>query len=98
MRVFPVSVDDTECDVFIWRPSREVQKNCIVIARFFHDLIARRLRLVNEIWIKDVELEQESVCRPIRIKCGQNLVSLDDFRRRIIRTEGSIELDLPMTT
>lgn len=57
MRVFPISVDNTECDVFIWRPGREVQENGLVIAGFFHNLIGGSLRLVNEIRIEDIELE-----------------------------------------
>ena len=57
MRVFPVTIDDPERDVFVWGPSSEPQETSILVPWFFDDPIRRCLRLVNEVRIEDIELQ-----------------------------------------
>jgi hypothetical protein len=39
MREFPFAIDDSKCDVLIWRTSTEVQKHGFVVARLLDDLV-----------------------------------------------------------
>lgn len=56
MRILPISVNDPEGNVLVGRPSTELQDDRLIISWLFDNLIGRSLRLVNEIWIEDVEL------------------------------------------
>ena len=56
MRELPFSVYDAERDVFVGRPSTEVQKHGLVVARFLDDPVRGSLGLVDEIWVEYIEL------------------------------------------
>ena len=56
MGVFPVSVDDSERDILVWRTSSKYQKDSIVANSILDQFVRRSLRLVNKVWIEDIEL------------------------------------------
>ena len=56
MRELPLAVDDPERDVFVRRAGAEVQQHGLVVARLLDDLVRRRLGLVDEVRVEDVEL------------------------------------------
>lgn len=55
MRMLPVTIDDSECYVFVRRASREYKQDGIFIRSLLDELIRRRFGLVDEIWVEDVE-------------------------------------------
>ena len=56
VRELPFAIDNSERDVFVWRPCHKVQEDRILVTRLLDDLVRRRLGLVDEIWVEDVEL------------------------------------------
>lgn len=56
MRVLPFAIDDAESNVFVWRSGGKVEKHCLIITGFLHNLVSRSLRLVDEIRVEDVKL------------------------------------------
>lgn len=60
MRIFPVTIDNPEGDILVWRTSRETKKTGVFVSGLFDDPIRWRLRLVDEIRIKYVELARWS--------------------------------------
>lgn len=74
MRELPFAVDDPERDVFVWRASAEVQKHRLVVAGLLDDLVCRRLRLVDEVGIEDIELQTNVNTDPTG--CESDLITL----------------------
>lgn len=56
MRVFPLFVDNRECNVFIWRSCYEHYRRYVRIIFVFNDFVGRCLGFVYEIRVEDVEL------------------------------------------
>lgn len=64
-----------------------MKKYSFVITRFFDYLVCRRFGLVDKVRIEDIELSQTPVSvTKERDVDFTDLVSLHDFRRRIVRT------------
>ena len=84
MRVLPISVDNPEGNVLIGGSSTELQDDRLIISWLFDNLISRRLRFVNEIWIEDVELEDKGKEPLGRWRKYTHLISLYHLRRWIV--------------
>lgn len=59
VREFPFTIDNSECDVLIRRPRAEMQKHGLIVARLLDNPVCRGFRLVDKIWIEDIELHGE---------------------------------------
>jgi len=55
MRMLPVAIDDSECYVLVRRASCEYKQDGIFVRSLLDELIRRCFRLVDEIWVEDVE-------------------------------------------
>ena len=56
MRVLPIITNNSESDIFVWRSRAELKQNSIFVSWFLDDLVRRRLGLVDEVRVEDVEL------------------------------------------
>jgi len=56
MRILPFPIDNSERDIFVRWAGGKVQEDRLFVARLFHNLICGRLRLVDKIWVKYIEL------------------------------------------
>jgi len=59
-----------------------VKQHGLFVSRFLDNFVRRGFRFVDEIGVKDIELEMFSFVRFIRTKT--NLIALYDLRRRIV--------------
>lgn len=66
MGILPVAIDDPKGNILIRWARGEDQEACIVVPRFFHNSIAGGLRLVNQVWIENIELEEAHSTREIK--------------------------------
>lgn len=55
MRVLPFTIDNPKCNIFVWRSSGKMEKNSVVVSRFFDNLESRGFGFVDKIRIKDIE-------------------------------------------
>lgn len=73
MRELPLSVDDTERNVFVRWPGAEVQEHGLVVTGLLDDLVRRRLGLVDEVRVEDVELRDVSATTKTWMVTGRTL-------------------------
>lgn len=53
--MLPFAIDDPEGNVLVWWARPELDQYCILGTRFLNNLISRCLRLVDKIWVEQVE-------------------------------------------
>jgi hypothetical protein len=84
VRIFPFTVNDAKCNVFIRRTSGKVQEDSFLVIRILDDLVCWGFGLVDEIRIEDIKL-----CDGMRtlwslLIGSAHLVSLHNFRRWVV--------------
>ena len=92
MRKFPFTIDNSERNIFVRWPCAEMQKDGFVVARLLDNFVRRRLRLVDEVGIKYVELQKNMSGDKERQTANANLISLDDLRGWVVRAKKLSEI------
>ena len=53
-RHLPLTIYNSKCDVFVWCTSMKADCQCIICAVLLKEKL-RSLRLVGQVWVKDIE-------------------------------------------
>lgn len=59
MRILPITIDDTECNVFVRGTRAEIQETSLIVSRLLDEFERRCFRFIDEVRVEDVELRKE---------------------------------------